>query len=128
MARREKADRLKIDLLFYPSPVKGRWVAHCLNIDIVGTGADPREAFEELLGSLEVQFEAWAELGAKAAPPSRAPRELWNKFKSAKPLPDIAVELGDWAKRYHRRRGSKFPDVPKACTAAILLEDQPALA
>ena len=114
-------------VLFYKSPVKGRWVAHCLDFDIVGTGENPREAFEELLGTLEVQLDFWRDLGDKAAVPKRAPRPLWDAFDRGVPLPPVQAPLGKWAEKYHDRRVARI-EIPSSCSAVILEEEEPALA
>ncbi len=120
MARKRTGKCVKSHVLFYPSHVKGRWVAHCLEIDMTGTGENPQEAFEELLGTMEVQFELWKELGKKAAPPKRAPKEFWDAAKKGMPLPDVAVRLGEWAKKWKKRGDGRFPAPPESCEARLI--------
>lgn len=130
--RKGKAEETDSHILLYLSPnVKNRWVAHCLDFDLVGTGADPGEALEELLGVVEVQFRAWAEAvqaGEQLAVPHKAPKKFWNALKRATRLPDIEIKLGDWAERAFRRRQSRFPRPPRRCRQALLTRKEPALA
>ncbi len=125
--------QVKATVLFYPASVKGRWVAHCLDFDLVGTGDNPGEAFTELLGALEVQMDLWNELGADAAPPRHAPRELWDAAKDAIPLPapDIGGLKG-WAEKHDKARKTKLrreikARMPKVCKI-VLLPTRPKLA
>ena len=118
---RNRTDRcVKAHVLFYPSHVKGRWVAHCLDIDMTGTGDDPQEALEELLGTMEVQFELWKELGKDAAPPKPAPKAYWEAAKKGIRLHDAAVRLGEWAKKWKTRRDARFPAPPESCEARLI--------
>ena len=82
-------------VLFYPSAeIRDRWVAHCLDYDLVGTGDDMIEAFEELEDVIQVQFKGCADLrkrGKKAAMPGPAPKQYWDALKIAQKLPPIGV-------------------------------------
>lgn len=114
-------------VLFYPASVEGRWVAHCLDFDIVGTGDDPGDAFTELLGTLEVQLTMWEKLGDTAEPPKKAPKKYWDAAKTAIELP--APELGaleGWAQHYTAQRKKKLRAeiarrVPEKCKGKLVL-------
>lgn len=119
--------RINFDLsaLFYPSPaVEGRWVAHCLDLDLVATGDSPEDAFGELLGTLETYLKTLIDLGDKAAPPRKAPREFWEAAGRATKLPDLPIgELVGWAEQYAKKRKERLSGRrPARCKAAILTE------
>lgn len=82
-------------VLFYPSrDVEGRWVAHCLDIDIIGTGDNLNEAFEELQHSFRMQVKAWVEAideGRKPARATAAPKEYWQMAEKAETLPPLDI-------------------------------------
>ena len=102
--------------LFYPSEdVPDRWVAHCLDWDIVGTGDSPEEAFEELVELLELQVEIWDELGSQAASPDPAPRLYWEALKKAVALPPI-----DFSEHNERVLKKRAPHTPEKCKGALL--------
>ncbi len=115
--------RLRATVLFYPSAhVEGRWVAHCLDYDLIGTGGDPGEAFAELLGTIEAQFELIDELGSEAAPPKKAPQDFWDALEGAVRIPPLDIgELRGWADKYfHDRKKKLARKVPQECVGAIL--------
>ena len=103
-----------LTVLFYPSlDIEGRWIAHLLDFDLVGTGDTPKEAFEELLGTLEVEAQSREE-DPGLVPPSRAPAIYWRLAEEkglSIPTPEVKVELGRFAELYHRRRSTKCQPV-----------------
>ncbi len=114
-------------VLFYPARVKGRWVAHCLDFDLVGTGDDLEEAFTELLGTLEAQLTMWEKLGDSAEPPKKAPQKYWDAAKSAieLPTPEIGA-LEGWAQHYATQRNRKLKAeiarrVPDRCRGKLVM-------
>ncbi len=111
---------VKFHVLFYPSAVKGRWAAHLLEYDLVGTGEGAEDALEEVFGMLEAELGCILELGAKAAPVHKAPKEYWTAFKSAVHLGDREMALGEFAQKAARRRASRFPPVSKTVNQALL--------
>ena len=80
-------------VLLYMANNNGAWVAHCLDVDLVGTGDSPSEAFEKLAETVEVDAEVRRELGSDAAPYHRAPRALWEALRRAAGLPGPAVGI-----------------------------------
>jgi len=82
-------------VLFYPSQdVKGRWVAHCLDLDIVGTGDDPEDAFAELLQALRMQIEVWIDAidnNRKPVRAAKAPDIYWKMAEEAEALPPADI-------------------------------------
>ena len=84
---------MKRPVLLYRAENNGRWVAHSLRKDLVGTGDSPREAFEKLAETVEVDAEVRRELGSDAAPYHQAPRALWEALRRAVRLPAPAVGI-----------------------------------
>jgi hypothetical protein len=127
MARRK--DVVEVVVLFYPSAVEGRWVAHCLNWDLIGTGAEPDEAFKELLGTIEVYWREFVEMGPEAVLPSPAPGRFWEAAERATQLPgEFVAGLTGWADRWAEKRRRRLRGIlPKRARAAIVT-DAPELA
>lgn len=73
---------LKINVLGYEED--GRWIAHALEMDLVGTGDSPEAALEVLRGLAVEQIR----FAIDAEDPSMiffdAPPELWQKFQEAR--------------------------------------------
>ena len=65
----------------YPSDEKGRFVAHCLELDVLGEGACVEEAMSELLEAIETQIEACEDTGAQLQ--FFAPPQVWKRYKAA---------------------------------------------
>ena len=65
----------------YPSPdVDGIFVAHCLELDLIGEGSTPKNAIVELLHAIELQIES-CESSSQFF--FMAPGEIWRKYKNA---------------------------------------------
>lgn len=65
----------------YPSPdVKGFFVAHCLELDLIGEGKTPRKAIVELIQAIELQIEACDNVSQLFF---LAPASVWQGFKQA---------------------------------------------
>ena len=66
----------------YPSPDrKSQFVAHCLDLDVIGTGDSVQDALDLLLEMIEVQIESCDEHGAQLLFP--APAGIWRKYLAA---------------------------------------------
>ena len=90
----------------YPSgDEKGHFIAHCLELDVVGEGANVEDAVSELLEVIETQSESCRETGAQFQ--FFAPAEVWYKYRLAKKLNRrIAGELLERVvERANRRLG-----------------------
>ena len=61
-------------------PEAGEWVAHCLDLDIVATGADCNGAFEALVGAVEAQIADVRANDNFAHLFMPAPPEAWRKL------------------------------------------------
>jgi len=65
----------------YPSSDKKGFVAHCLELDLIGEGKTPLKAIAELIEAIEIQIKACDN-------PSQffffAPESVWRKYKEAK--------------------------------------------
>jgi len=67
----------------YPSPdEKGHFIAHCLELDVVGESSNVEGAVSELLESIETQIESCRETGAQLQ--FFAPAKVWYKYQSAR--------------------------------------------
>ena len=65
----------------YPSPdIKGHFVAHCLELDLIGEGKTPKKAIVELIQAIEIQIEACESPSQFFFP---APASVWQRFKQA---------------------------------------------
>jgi hypothetical protein len=63
----------------YPSEdIKGYFVAHCLELDIIGEGATPLDAIIELTKAIDIQLESCTTLSQFFFP---APDEIWQKYE-----------------------------------------------
>ena len=66
----------------YPSPdINNLFVAHCLELDLIGEGSTPRESIVELIQAIELQIKACKSASQFFFP---APGEVWRKYKQAK--------------------------------------------
>ncbi len=95
----------------YPSEEEGRFVAHCLELDVFGEGASVEQAISELLEVIETQIESCQETGAQLQ--FFAPKKVWYKYQLArKANRSIAKELLDRIVRdANRRLGVDTPDI-----------------
>jgi len=58
------------------------FVAHCLELDLIGQGHTPRVALRELIESIELQIEASEESNCQLF--FEAPAWVWQRYKQAK--------------------------------------------
>jgi predicted RNase H-like HicB family nuclease len=66
---------------------EGSYVAHCLELDIVGSGGTPEEALKEMRELVEEQISFHFEHGIENKLFRPAPAEYWNKWLKSKPFP-----------------------------------------
>lgn len=65
----------------YPSPdIEGHYVAHCLELDLIGEGDDPIAAITELIQAIELQIENCEDISQFLFP---APGSVWKKYKDS---------------------------------------------
>jgi hypothetical protein len=64
----------------YPSPDRKGFVAHCLELDLVGEGKTPKKAIVELIEAIEIQIEACDNTNQFFFV---APEPIWQKYKEA---------------------------------------------
>jgi len=77
--------RLKtLHYLFYPSTDEA--IAHCLDLDIIATGPDMKEAERRLDVLVVYYIEEALKYGNYAALDKPAPNSEWAKFESGKPM------------------------------------------
>jgi predicted RNase H-like HicB family nuclease len=70
-------------VLVYPSPdKKNAFVAHCLELDVIGQGKSVEAAVGELLEVIEIQIEN--SKSQKVDPFFPAPKEIWETYQRAK--------------------------------------------
>lgn len=96
----------------YPSPEESNYfVAHCLEMDVIGGGDSVEEAISDLLEAIETQIESCAQNNAQLQ--FFAPPYVWEKYKGAqKAGRKIAGELLD--RIFHqanRRLGCEPADI-----------------
>lgn len=85
------AYRVALRVLLYPEG--GSWVAHCLEFDLVGAGAQQDEALQQLAGAIETQV-AWSvEQGDPSLLFSPAPREVEVLFAAGQDIEICAATL-----------------------------------
>ena len=67
----------------YPSDeTRHRLVAHCLELDVIGTGDSVQEALETCVELIEVQINAAREFGTQLL--FSAPRHVWAKYQDSR--------------------------------------------
>ena len=81
-----KTFRIPLQVVFYRE--EGRWVAHCLQFDLLGDGDTPREALKSLNGAIETQVLASLEFGNAENLFSPAEGRFFRMFAAGK---NIAV-------------------------------------
>lgn len=65
----------------YPSnDIAGYYVAHCLELDLIGEGPTPKDALIELIQAIELQI---AECGNNSEFFFPAPNEIWQQYSRA---------------------------------------------
>jgi len=65
----------------YPSPdIDGYYVAHCLELDLIGEGRTPKFALKELIDAIELQIESCDDISQLFFP---APASIWKRFKES---------------------------------------------
>jgi predicted RNase H-like HicB family nuclease len=63
----------------YPSEdIQGYFVAHCLELDVIGEGATPQDAIIELTKAIDIQLESCTTLSQFFFP---APDEIWQRYE-----------------------------------------------
>lgn len=95
----------------------GLWVAHCLELDIVATGDDPRAAVADLQDLILAQVASAIENRNLEYLYHPAPQETWEEYRLARALdetssPDTAL---DGASFFQTIFANAFP--PAACHA-----------
>jgi len=92
----------------YPSPdMDGYFVAHCLELDLIGEGRTPRKAIVELIEAIELQVEACQSLSQFFFP---APWRVWQRYGQAKNAGRVILQrIVDKA----RETTSQFDYVPR---------------
>lgn len=63
---------------------RGVFVAHCLELDVIGDGTSVEAAISELLKVIETQIEICGRTGAQLLFP--APGRVWQKYMAAKKI------------------------------------------
>ncbi len=86
---------LSFRVCVYPSPdEQGHYIAHCLELDVLGEGGSVEEAMSNLLEVIETQLESCQDNKAQLV--YFAPSEVWKKYNIAKKSGrQIAGELID---------------------------------
>jgi hypothetical protein len=64
--------------IYHSEGVPGNFVAHCLELDLIGEGVNPLDAIKELTDAIEIQLESCTTLSQVFFP---APDEIWKKYK-----------------------------------------------
>ena len=65
----------------YPSPdIEGYFVAHCLELDVIGEGDTPEKAIVELIQAIEIQIENCKNVTQFLFP---APAFVWKRYKDS---------------------------------------------
>jgi len=74
---------LLLRVCVYPSADNSKvFVAHCLELDLIGQGNTPKEAISELIESIELQIEATEESQCQLF--FEAPACVWQKYKQGR--------------------------------------------
>src|SRR5579859_5801411 len=78
MAKITKKPSINLSAIVYCED--GIWLAHCLELDIVAEGTDPRDALQALMSLCDLQITTALEEGDIAAIFRPAPPEIWKLF------------------------------------------------
>jgi predicted RNase H-like HicB family nuclease len=90
----------------YPSECdKGYYVAHCLELDVIGTDKTVEGAVAELLQAIETQLDMAVKYNAN--PERWAPDEVWQKYLKSRKLSDEL--LGRIIENANKRLGHPSP-------------------
>lgn len=84
-----KKHRLKhtLNVLLYPSKqIRGQWIAHCLEIDLVTQGNNQEHAMEMIAEAIEIVADDNVRNGGAPLLFRSAPKEDWERLRTAKPL------------------------------------------
>ena len=66
----------------YPSSdIEGYFVANCLELDLLGEGATPKDAIVELIHAIELQIEGCKSISQFFFP---APNQVWRRYDQAR--------------------------------------------
>jgi predicted RNase H-like HicB family nuclease len=110
-------------VLFYPDPDSKEWVAHCLDFDLVGMGKTLRDAFTELVGTIEVYVRETVALGADVPLSSPAPGRFWKAAEKAEKMPDVDLgEITDWLDKHAPPRARRGLELDRRCGAALIMD------
>ncbi len=87
--RLPRDSNISLRAIIYPNPDDDEsWLAHCLEMDLLGDGETVEEAIEDLLRAISGQIR-------HAKGPDQiffpAPREIWAMLTKCKPLPNELV-------------------------------------
>ena len=107
-----KRQRNTLSVLCYLAEDEVRWYAHCLDLDILALGRDPRDVFEKLKVKLAHQYDHWLEIidrGDIPAPVREAPKLYWDALRRAIPLPEAACELDRKFREIPSEKSRKLP-------------------
>jgi len=103
----------------YRSPdEEGTYIAHCLELDLIGLGECVQTAITELLENMYTQTKVCARTGAQFFVP--APQEVWKKYGEAlKSGRKVAQELIERAfDDFYKRLGHKPPTIDERIGAS----------
>ena len=107
-------------VLFYLSTDENIWVAHCLELDVVGVGEHPPAALNQLFDLMRTDITTRGELGDQAAPIYQAPQRFWDALERAVPLHDVGLEAYD--RQYAYQHMIRLSEALSGCSSAILIE------
>lgn len=85
------AANMPIRVVFYRED--DRWIAHCLEFDLVGDGDTRREATDSLADAIGVQVKESLGSGNLANLFSPAPAEYWRKFAQGRHVADDGLDI-----------------------------------
>ncbi len=95
----------------YSSEEEGYFIAHCLELDVLGEDENVEGALDNLLEVIETQIESCQTYNAQILFP--APDSIWQKYNKAKKAKRrISGELMDRVIRNaNKRLGRKMPEI-----------------
>lgn len=83
--------RIPLRIVFYEDD--GRWIAHCLEFDLIGDGGSPKEALTSLGKAIHVQVAMSVEKGSPRSLFTPADPEYFEKFARGQDSPVAVGEL-----------------------------------
>ena len=85
--------RVELSAVIYRDPDSERWIAHCLQMDVVAEGDSANAASTTLMELCDMQIEACLAEGDIEGIFRFAPRDAWTRYAMSKEVPPLQPKL-----------------------------------